>query len=264
MLERALSPLLGAALLTNVAAAAETKEYSRPYSPNEALLPAIRVKRDVDQAVSLLNDDGGTTDRGAVLKKLGSVFLEKRNYLGSLERRGVPKIPSEQYLESYKKMDGDLPLQAFLIKSGDVRTWRLLKQREKEREDADEVRAALNAYTDDLSFSAESYRLNVDRATRSTMIREDALPDVTRVITSDMGLRYLYRNRILTAMDDVRAEVAYQISSLRRDGDSGAEEEGTKELLNLLAKTQQAFDGWLDLIDPNDVRRAIDTVNAEK
>jgi len=36
-----------------------------------------------------------------------------------------------------------------------------------------EFRAALNAYTDALSFSGSSYLLNVDTETKSRMVRED-------------------------------------------------------------------------------------------
>ncbi|KAL3787143.1 hypothetical protein ACHAWO_010701 [Cyclotella atomus] len=50
------------------------------------------------------------------------------------------------------------------------------------------------------------------------MIREDEIPDVTTVIASDMGLRYLLRNDILTALDDARAELKYQMKQIDVDG----------------------------------------------
>ena len=142
-----------------------------------------------------------------------------------------------------------------------------MKRKEKEQEHTSEIRAALNAYTDVLSFSADSYVLNVDSATRSSMVREDRLPGVSKVITSDMGMRYLYRNQVLTAMDDVRAELEYQLLHLHDDkgdddGDAGGME--GRELLDLLEVAQKACNGWFSLIDVNDVRVAFETVAMEK
>ena len=124
-----------------------------------------------------------------------------------------------------------------------MQTWKQLKKSEKEQESSSEgsasVRAALNAYTDALSFSSASYLLNVDRATQSSMVREDRLPDVKQVITSDMGMRYLYRNQVLTAMDDVKAEFEYQQSALLVKMRSSSEDDNRVvvdwvELLDLL------------------------------
>jgi hypothetical protein len=56
------------------------------------------------------------------------------------------------------------------------------------------------------------------REERKKMIREDEIPDVTTVIASDMGLRYLLRNEILTALDDARAELKYQMKQIDVDG----------------------------------------------
>lgn len=253
----------------------------QPFAPNETLLPAVRVKLSIDRAIALLSDSSSSKDVAnsvVTLRELENTFLKPQNYVGSLKLQGVPAKPADKYLESYKPMKGDLPFQRYLIKSGDVDTWKRLKKREKQQEREDEVRAALNAYTDALSFSSDSYRLNVDKATQKSMVREDRLPDVRQVITSDMGMRYLYRNQILTAMDDIRAELKYQLSPY--DNSNGAAVERTAvvadattsinngwsstELLDLLLSAQKAFDRWFGLIDPNDVQIAFDTVKIEK
>ena len=61
--------------------------------------------------------------------------------------------------------------------------------------------------------------LNVDRATRSSMIREDRLPDMKQVITSDMGLRMLHRNQVLTAMDEAKVELEYLLKQRQQHQD---------------------------------------------
>lgn len=84
----------------------------------------------------------------------------------------------------------------------------------------DEVCAAFNYYTSNLNFDADKIALTGTREERKKMIREDKIPDVTTVIASDMGLRYLLRNDILTALDDARAELKYQMKQIdvdRRD-----------------------------------------------
>jgi len=147
-------------------------------------------------------------------------------------------------------MKGDLPLQRYLIQNGDVGTWKQLKKSEKTMERSSEIRAALNAYTDALSFSADSYLLNVDKETRSSMVRQDRLPDLKQVITTDMGMRYLYRNQVLTAMEDVKAELEYQLTKVERDGFDGT------ELLDLLGLAGEAMNRWLSLVPSDDVKEA--------
>jgi|ERR1712232_322740 len=163
-----------------------------------------------------------------------------------------PSKPADLYLESYKPMKGDIPFQKVFIQNGDISTWKQLKQNEKKQEQSDEIRAALNAYTNQLSFSSEIYLLNVDKDTRSKMVREDRLPDMKQVITSDMGMRYLYRNQLLTTMEDVRAELEYQRSLENVDG---------SELLELLLQAKKAMEKWLSFIDEDDVREALEFIN---
>lgn len=229
----------------------------KPFAPLENLIPALRVKLTIDKAISLtrslISVSPGSKSSIEILNELENILLQPQNYVRSLKLQGVPTKPAELYLDSYKPMNGDLPFQRFLIRNGDVSSWKQLKKNEKEQERSSEVRAALNAYTDVLSFSGDSYLLNVDRAARSSMIREDRLPALKQVITSDMGMRYLYRNQVLTTMDDVKAELEYQLSN--PDGRI----DGT-ELLNLLVLAEMALGRWLSLIDPNDVKAAIEVV----
>ena len=93
------------------------------------------------------------------------------------------------------------------------------------------------------------------REERSKLIREDKIPDVKTVITSDMGSRYLLRNDILTALDDARAELKYQMKQSKVD---------STELLALLITAQSACNKWFDLIDEKDTLAAIHIVRKEK
>lgn len=124
------------------------------------------------------------------------------------------------------------------------------------KEQSDPVRAALNAYTDALTFSGDSYLLNVDRATKSTMLREDRLPDVKQVITSDMGMRYLYRNQVLTSIEDFRAELRFQLKNL--------DQADSAELKKLMDDSNKALERWFGLIDSDDVQLAFETVKSER
>ena len=225
----------------------------KPFAPLENLLPAIRVKINIEKATSLtkslITNPSASNSSKQTLNELESILLKPQNYVQTLKLKGVPDKPADVYLDSYKPMKGDLPLQRFLIQSGDIDAWKRLKRREKEQERSNEIRAALNAYTDALSFSGDSYLLNVDKTTRSNMIREERLPGLKQVITSDMGMRYLYRNQVITAMDDVKAELEYQLlnENSRVDGE---------ELLDLLVLADTALGRWLSLIDSDDVKAA--------
>jgi len=236
-----------------------------PYAPQEALLPAARVKLSIDRAIvitegliSNTSDSNKILAKSEAIKELDDILLKPQNYVKDLKLQGVPSKPADLYLQSYQSMKGDLPFQLYLSKNGDISAWKDIKKREKEQERTSEIRTALNAYTDALSFSSDSYVLNVDKATKSSMVREDRLPELKQVITSDMGMRYLYRNQILTAMDDVKAELVFQLSLI----DEGKPFDG-EDLLDLLYLAEKAFDRWFSLINPNDVKEAFQTVSKE-
>lgn len=280
--------ILPSTLITNDANAIDSntpgqQEYkadmrNKPYaSNNEALLPAVRVKFTIDEAISIIHDYRNMTKTihfdnkqqsqdmyYSTLDKLGYLLIQPQNYTKSLQLKGVPNQPAKQYLESYKPMSGDLPLQLYLIKYGDVNTWKNLKTKEKKLEQTDEILAAFNAYTDVLSYSGNSYLLNVDSKTKSDMIRQDKLPELKQVSTSDMGMRYLYRNQVLTAMDDAKAEMKYQLSLLSNNSGTKENDLDLTELLTLLREAQKACEKWFGLIGDKDVAEAILIVQNER
>jgi len=104
----------------------------------------------------------------------------------------------------------------------------------------------------------DHFVLTASKDERSKMIREDRIPDVKTVIASDMGLRYLLRNDILTACDDARAELKYQM----KQTDAGAAADG-RELLDLLLIAQSACRKWFALIDEKSVQEALAIVSKD-
>lgn len=237
----------------------------KPFAPLESLLPAARVKKVIDRSLAIASEleSGGASDDGRELlvEELKGLILVPQNYTRSpLPSDQVPRRPARQYLESYRRRLGELPALerpgAILEQRGEIDAWRGLKRRERELEAEAEVRAAFNAYTSALTFDAESYRFNALREEKSRLIREDRLPDTKSVIASDMGVRYLYRNEVLTAMEEGRAEFAYQLSIGEQQGLSWT------ELVQLLRRAQKACDSWFQLIDEKDVLEAMDAIAA--
>lgn len=230
-------------------AGAETR---RPFAPTEALLPAARVKLLIEEA--LLAPAWNDQPPAPVVRLL----LEPQNVTLGATLPEVPTQPGRIYQQSYRNVVNELPLLerpgALLAQRGEIAAWKRLKRQERLKESQNDYRAAFNLYTSSLSFTTESYLLTVSAPTRSQMIRDDRLPDVKQVIASDMGMRYLYRNQVLTALDEASAELAYQ----KESGNWNA-----SEVVALIRDAQQACDLWFQLIDPVDVEAAMAVVRSE-
>ena len=82
------------------------------------------------------------------------------------------------------------------------------------------------------------------------MIRNDELPSLTAVITSDLDLRDLYRNQFLTSIEDAKAEVAYQVKQIPEDIDRA-------DSIQLMADAHTACQKWFDLIPTVDIDEAL-------
>ena len=235
----------------------------KPYAPIESLLPAARAKRLIDRAATvaaellLSSDDGSFAERSALTRELESILLLRRNFTASALAPAQDR-PAKQYLDSYQRKLEELPLAArpgaALVQGGEVRAWRRLKRQERQMEAEDEFRSAFNAYTTALGFDGGSYIMTAPREVRSRLIREDRLPDVKTVIASDMGMRYLYRNEVLTAIEDARAELRYQQTLKVIE---------VNDMLDLLRGAQAACDRWFGLIEDSDVKNALNVVDRE-
>ena len=128
----------------------------------------------------------------------------------------------------------------------------MLQYAETKREESSEMRAAFNFYTRQLSFG-DNYLLNAPKEERKKMIRNDELPSLTAVITSDLDRRDLYRNQFLTAIEDARAEVAYQAKQ-------SIENFEVLDVIDLVNEASLACENWFLLIAPQDVKEAIDVL----
>lgn len=257
---------LGAERTDNDAASTNAAR-TKPYAPLEALIPAARVKYAIDKSVELLLAKTATTTTSNPIDELSQLWLtQPQNFTKGARIPDVPNQPAKSYLDKYSKNLERVPVLlkpgAYFVESGEIDSWKRLKRQERTREKADDVRAAFNVYTSNLSFDAESYLLNVPKDVRSKMIRDDQLPDVQNVIASDMGLRYLYRNDVLTALDDVRAELQYLVKQQQQQQSSGGNE--YNDLIELLLKAQTATNRWFDLIDERDVSDAMEAVRQEQ
>ena len=238
-----------------------------PFAPVDTLLPAARVKITLDNAVDIAsklvsNDDG--LGNKELLHTLESLLLIPQDYMKGTTPIDVPQQPAMSYLKSYEENRNQVSILekpgAMLVQNGEIDTWKRLKRQEKAREDTDEIRAALNYYTSNLNFNSDKFVLTASKEERSKMIRDDKIPDVKSVIASDMGLRYLLRNDLLTAVDDARAEIRYQ---LKQQNNNGASSIDGSDLLELLLTAQGALNKWFGLIDEKDTIAALDIVKRE-
>jgi hypothetical protein len=245
----------------------------KPSAPLEYLLPAARVKRTIDRAARLVSslslevdqadDNNKSADASIIttaMDKLSAVLLTPQNYyLRDRPLTPIPERPAKEYLDTYRRNRERLSVLerpgAMMVESGEISAWKRLKQRERRQEEHDEIRAALNTYTSALNYRSDQYVLNVSSKERSQMIKQDSLPDIKQVIQSDMGLRYLYRNEFLTAVQDATAELEYQISS----GDVSL-----TDLSHALKKAQTACNQWFSLVDDDDLREAMLVVESEE
>jgi hypothetical protein len=72
-------------------------------------------------------------------------------------------------------------------------------------------------------------------------------------------LRFLYRNEILSALDEARAELKYQLGRGREANDAV----DAADLLELLIQAQKASGQWVDFVDEQDLREAMQLVEQE-
>jgi hypothetical protein len=239
-----------------------------PFAPSDALLPATRVKVMIDNAVEIASklDAAQSFDvKQSLLSDLENLLLKPQNFLRGTTPIDVPQQPAKSYLDAYADYRSRVSILekpgAMLVQNGEIDAWKRLKRQEKAREDADEIRAALNYYTSNLNFNSDKFILTASRVERSRMIREDRIPDVKTVIASDMGLRYLLRNDVLTAMDDARAELTYQMKQFTTISEATSID--GKDLLDLLLAAQSACNKWFDLIEEQSVQEALTVVRKE-
>ena len=136
---------------------------------------------------------------------------------------------------------------------GDKTQFRILRSRQRKLEKSNSLRAAFNAYTNNLVFG-NAYQLNVQGDEKKNLVRNNALPDVNAVVVSDLDLRDLYRNQILENVENAKAELAYQRKTARIEAG---------EILSYLLAAQEATNEWFGFIPKEDTEDALKEVMEE-
>lgn len=244
---------------------------SKPFAPVEALLPATRLKLWTDQAYGISSILGSITNKDEKylrLKELDSLLssrpqlflsekIQKRT-IGSTAQvtSAVSRANKDEYQMNRKGFNVGDKFAAMLNQADVERQWGMLQYAESKREEANEMRAALNFYTQQLNFG-DKFQLTATKEERKKMIRNDEIPSLAAVITSDLDLRDLYRNEFLTAIEDAQAEVAYQVKQSPSEIDTSDSEE-------LMNQAYVALSKWFGLISGDDVLEAVSLVKRER
>eukprot|EP00984_Skeletonema_dohrnii_P027220 scaffold16716_cov146-Skeletonema_dohrnii-CCMP3373.AAC.11 len=261
---------------------------ARPSAPVEFLVPATRVGLYIYQLLSiaeelaqLKKDDSTQSSSSSAPATTESLIKQLDNLLLSSPPTFIkPTDPTVTRGDPYNNMPpllGEIAVQQQKQKErkeqsitnvalapqlfevgelmGERRQWSRLVQAERAREEASEIRRAMNIYTTNLNFNKNKYVYSGSQEEKKKMIREDRLPSATEVIRSDLDARDLYRNEVQTKLEDARAECLYQ---------KGVGFEDVGELVGLLRETKVALDSWFGFIPDEDIRLALEAVKREE
>ena len=288
----AMSFIVQSAVVTTVPTAsyaAETLESEeleslKPFAPVSALLPATRARLWIEEAhnVSLQlaakNLDKGQrskllTQLNEILTNRPKLFLKGEKPLQRVGSTALAQFtaskssPSSSATSTTTNNQQKDPFasspsiseqfSAALNRADVARQWGILQAQESKTESQNEVRAAWNYYTQQLEFNPTSYEFTGSPEEKKRRIRNDQLPTPKSVIVSDLDLRDLYRNQLLTALDDVTAEVGYQLKQPNDDID-------LSDALDLMNQAYGACQRWFNMIDIRDVQEAEKIVRSEQ
>ena len=244
-------------------------------APIECLLPATRVKLYIDEMVSLctallVSSRNGNDSSALALDRLEKLLFNPPVFIRADEAsitQTYRKIKTQNAWNKARRsereqrgaelgIDYTTPYDKFntaIQEWGDQRQFKILRKRQLQLDSEIPMRAALNAYTNNLVFG-DGYQLNAQDEEKKNLVRNDALPNVNAVVVSDLDLRDLIRNQILQNMDDTRAELKYQMQQPNLE---------VQEVLNYLSEAQTSCDKWFRLIPDQDVKTAISIVLSE-
>ena len=227
----------------------------RGYELSSSLSPVTKdMALDLDEQYEILQE------MNSLLSAPPKLFLsEKKKRTSSPTAQittSVSGANKDQYQLNRKGLNVGDKFAAMLNQADVERQWGMLQYAESKREQTNEMRAAFNYYTQQLSFG-DNYVLTASKEEKKKMIRNDELPTLTAVITSDLDLRDLYRNQFLTAIEDVQAEVAYQAKQTPDGLD-------ISDTVDLMSQAFIASKKWFDVIAPRDVEEAMDAVRSNQ
>lgn len=242
--------------------------------PLELLRPATRARLFIDRAVATCQSVQSaldTTDTklsvantNEMLQPIREVLLQEPESFMTpdemiLSKRYLKIDTSSGWQEARRKereargaeqgIDYTTPYDKFntaVQQWGDKRQFQILRKRQLQLEQNSAMRAAFNAYTNNLVFG-DAYQLNVEGDAKKALVRNDALPNVNAVVVSDLDLRDLYRNQVLQNVDEAKAELSYQLRTGEVDVD---------EILKYLLDAQSSCQEWFSFVPKEDVEEA--------
>jgi hypothetical protein len=263
----------------------------KPSAPTSALLPATRAKIWIENSHKILEDT--STSRDKTLEDLNYALTHRPILFVLRGEEPLSRISSPIFAQfTAKKGNGNNnnnnnnsnnPLSSSpgaiiskaLNRADEARQWGMLQSQESKNERQNELRAAFNFYTQQLEFDSNSYAWTGSAEERSRRIRDDRIPTPKSVIVSDLDLRDLYRNQLLTALDDATAEVNYQFRQQQQQQQKESNTadntgEGEKivvdltDTVDLMNQVYVVCTKWFDMIDISDVEKAEDVVRNEQ
>ena len=142
----------------------------KPFTPLQALLPATRLKLWVDEVYTLSTDLKSVqvaNERCKVLQQINEILsnpptlfrgekMEKRTTSSTAQlTTGISTVNKDQYQQNRKGLNIGNKMNAMLNQADVERQWGMLQFAESKREEGNEMRAAFNFYTRQLSFGDE-------------------------------------------------------------------------------------------------------------
>ena len=241
----------------------------KPYAPVETLVPALRLKLWVDESYALSRQLAGADiadnkdQQHQLLRQINDILSGPPKLFANGNKQapkrtsgstaqlttGISSANKSQYKEVRKDLSIPDKMAAMLNQADVERQYGMLQYAESKREKSNDFRLAFNLYTQSLVFG-DTYQLTASKEDKKRMIRNDELPSLTAVITSDLDLRDLYRNQFLTSIEDAKAEVAYQVKQVPQDIDRA-------DAISLMADAHTACQKWFDLIPSVDIDEAL-------
>ena len=117
---------------------------------------------DIASKLVLVLDAGDSnaeiSSQGMLLHDLENLLLTPQNFNRGTSPIEVPQQPAKSYLDAYADYRRSVSILekpgALLVQKGEIDAWKRLKRQERLREDADEIRAALNYYTSNINFNS--------------------------------------------------------------------------------------------------------------
>lgn len=126
--------------------------------------------------------------------------------------------------------------------------------------DPNTTRKAFDTYTKALQFSANNFSLNLPPKERKEFIRDkDSLLTVSNAIISDLDLRDLHRNEVVSLLQDISAEVNYQQKVCGAKTATSNSLECTidlSELKMMIQNLEQECNVWFSFVPQEDVQLA--------